>query len=217
MDPAPALRRSGRARRKAEYKESSSSSDDPIKSLSPSPSRVAKRKRENRRQKQNPSNLDDPPLVPYHLHTSSIQSREPRGESDASACSLHSDVPIFPYLEGRRRNSRALSNSSSWTLPSDVPIFPYIQEKRFNARASIAARSCHEKEDSKHEILGKSFEFKSSTQVFVLPRIPQVHDQKYSQPIKAPSLTQSTTPKPLSLPSINSSQEIAMAPGVSGT
>jgi len=251
MNSSRPSKRTLRTRLKVDYKESSSSSDDPIKSLQPSPSRIAKRKREDSLRRSTPESLqtqdswkpDDPPLV----RAPSAQRGDSRRESETSACSLPSDVPIFPHLE--RHKTRERSDSSSWSLPSDVPIFPYLREKGFNARESIAAQlsspqpdaadvprldhsylrysetePCHEKENSNLDIFlskGKVFtdtvEVESTVPVCVTPSVPQIHDPKSSHSIKATSSTQYTTPKISGSPSINIKQKGNMAPGVSVT
>jgi hypothetical protein len=106
MHSTIAPRHSGRARRSVEDKEPSSSSEDSIRSPEPPPAQGTKLKRENDLHTQDPLNPYDPPLVTYHLHTSSIQSRGARGESDDSAWSLPSDVPIFPHICEKTTNDR---------------------------------------------------------------------------------------------------------------
>jgi hypothetical protein len=78
MDPALAPRRSGRARRRVEYKEPSSSSEGSIGSSEPYPTQGAKRKRLNDSKTQAPSNPYDPPssLILYTYLQSKVEGLE---------------------------------------------------------------------------------------------------------------------------------------------
>jgi hypothetical protein len=256
MNSATPSRRPPRARPKARYREpspSSSSGDDLTESLRPFSSRLKKRKREDNLrqttreslQPQDHSKPEDSSLGRYHSHTSSIQLGEARRESDTSACSLPSDVPIFPYLEGRRCNSQ-LSNSSSWTLPSDVPYFPYLREERSNTGGIVAAQPpslspcvvsvpyfdnpylrypeigfCREKEDSELDIFLPSKREGIAETVEVENPAPiclspsTLHDQGISNFIDNRTFTRVTTSKSLHPQTINIDREGSMAPGVS--
>lgn len=133
MDSTIASGRKVRARRKVNYREpSSSSSDDPFQSLQHSPSRSAKRKREASLQTQNSSNSGNPPLAPDRLYTGPHQGKGPSRESETSDCSLGSDVPIFPYLEGKSYTTREHSDSSLSSLASDASLFQYLRQKRLH-------------------------------------------------------------------------------------
>jgi hypothetical protein len=147
MDSTTASGRKVRAsRRLLSYKRPSSSSDGPIKSPQPSPSRVAKRKREDslpkfkaeNPQTQDPSNSGDAPFAPYHPHTGSHLRKDPSRESEDR---IGSDIPIVAHRDGQKHKFRELSDHSSCSSASDVPIFPYLRQKRLNAVGAIAQPS----------------------------------------------------------------------------
>jgi hypothetical protein len=147
MDSTTASGRKVRAsRRLLSYKGPSSSSDGPIKSPQPSPSRVAKCKREDslpkfkaeNPQTQDPSNSGDAPFAPYHPHTGSHLRKDPSRESEDR---IGSDIPIVAHRDGQKHKFRELSDHSSCSSASDVPIFPYLRQKRLNAVGAIAQPS----------------------------------------------------------------------------
>jgi hypothetical protein len=254
MDPTTGSRRKARETHKVYYRVSSSPSrDDPINSLQPSPSRILKRQSAGKKslaqsspegfQAQDLSDSDDIPFI--CLPTASPWKAEAityiisRRESETSVCSLPSDVPLFPHLEGKRPKSREHLNSSSWSLPSDIPIFPYVRKRAFNAGIFATPNPSLPPSVPASPSLVRPYLRYSGTGAFHKEQDPgqdlaepaqdknqapgpvsfslEVQEQNLSDPIRISQDSPSTTATPLGSPSININRKGSMAPGVSQT